>query len=85
MSEQLIKILMQCILDLLIELEYADDNQIDPDFCIKTMEIATSELQKIPSPDIKKIRDIIDKIKENETSDDRRIFIEDFTDNFGLE
>jgi len=85
MNDQLIKVLLQCIIDLLIELECADDNQIDPDFCVKTMEIVASELQKISSSDMKSIRYAINQIKENEMNDIRRAFVENFIGNFGLE
>jgi len=85
MNEQLVKVLLQCILDMLIELEYASDNQIDPDFCVRVMEIAASDLHKISYPEIKKIRAITNKIKENEINDGRRIFIENFISNFELE
>jgi len=84
MNEQLTKILLQCILDLLIELEYADDNQINPDFCIRIMEVAASNLQQFSYSDTKEIRDLIKKIKENEINADRRRFIEDFIYNFSL-
>jgi len=82
MNEQSIEILLQCILDILIELEYADDNQIDADFCVRTMEIAASVLHKISHSDIGKITDIINKIKENEKDGVRCAFIEDFMNNF---
>jgi len=85
MNEQLIKVLLQCIIDLFIELECASDNQIDPDFCIKTMEIVASGLQKISSTDMKSIKYAINQIKENETNNIRRAFVENFIDNFGLE
>jgi len=85
MNEQLTKTLLQCILDLLIELEYADNNQIDPDFCVRTMEIAASNLQQLSHSEIKKIKNTINKIKGNERNADRRRFIEDFIDHFGLE
>jgi len=85
MNEQLIETLLRCIIDLLIEIEYAGDKQIDPDFCVKTMEITAFELQKLSHSDVEKIQNIISKIKKGVNDEQRMFFIDNFIGNFGLE
>lgn len=47
MTDPLVKSLSVCLTNLLIELEYANENQVNNDFAVSLMEATSAELQLI--------------------------------------
>jgi len=84
MTDPLVKSLSVCLTNLLIELEYANENQVNNDFAVSLMEATSAELQLINKKNLLDLISVIFEISASETDEKRKIFLENLPDNFGL-
>ena len=85
MKNSLLKKTISCLIEQLYQIECADDDQINEDFSIKLMEVVGADLQTLNSDDISEFTQIILEFAGSEQNGDRREYLENFSENFGLD
>lgn len=84
MTAKLIKTLAACLTDLLFQLEYADDDQMNSDFAVNLMEATSAELQNLGQTEIEAFMQAVEELAAAETIEDRKAYLAAFGENFGL-
>jgi hypothetical protein len=84
MTDSLNRSLSTSLINLLFQLESADDQQISGDFAVALMEMIGSELQKLEEADLTKFISGVQEMTNAEKPGARRDYLEVFADNFGL-
>lgn len=72
------------LVDILFKLETCDDSKVDPDYSVIIMEEVSASLREFDDSELSKFLDLIAKSAASEENENKRIFMENFADNFGL-
>lgn len=76
--------LVSCLLDQLYSLENAAETEINEDFSIRLMEQVGAELQSLSVSDLHVLLEQVTELAAREIDDNRKAFLSEFGDNFGL-
>lgn len=72
------------LVDILFQLETSNDSKIDPDYAVSIMEDAAASLQEMDSGELSRFLDMVSKSAASEKNEDKKLYMENFADNFGL-
>ena len=84
MTISLMKTLSACLTELLFQLDAADEKLVNSDFSVTLMEIVGAELQELEGPALAEFIAAVREVATAETDERRRLFLENFPNNFGL-
>lgn len=85
MTITLINALVKCLTDQLIALEFADEDNVNPDFAVGIMESIGAELGELSKQDIIALDQSLRHIAESATDEEQKNFVADLLDNLGIE
>lgn len=84
MTDKLIRTLTSCLAELLFQMERADEVMINSDFSLKLMEFIGAELQGLDERSTSDFLALAKEIADGEGNKDKKQFIENLAENFGL-
>ncbi|MBY4610978.1 hypothetical protein K6M90_25360 [Rhizobium sp. 9T] len=84
MTDRLIRTLTSCFAELLFQIEKADEAMINSDFSVKLMEFVGAELQDIDEKSASDLLAIVKQIADAEKNKEKKEFLKNFAENFGL-
>ena len=84
MKKPVSKTLSDCLVDVLYRLETADEQQVNDDFSLSLMEEIAAKLQGFDAQNLAEFIAFVYKAAEEELNSDRKSYLSNFPDNFGL-
>lgn len=84
MTNLLLKRVISCLVDQLYQLECAEEDQVNEDFSVNMMELTSAELQTLTGDDLAELLAVVNELAETEKDEERREYLKNLADNFGL-
>lgn len=85
MTSILNKTLASCLLDLLYSIETASEDEINEDFSVNLLESVGAEIQTLNRKELSEFMDVVSNISIAESDPKRRVFLDELSENFGLD
>ncbi|MEU3597473.1 hypothetical protein ABZ714_01865 [Streptomyces sp. NPDC006798] len=83
-QDPLVSTLTSTLIDVVWWLETCDDDEVDPDSAVKTMENVAATLADLPPAHHERLLETLATLADREPDPERREFLESFPSDFGL-